>query len=549
MYIFRDGRATVRGRELVDGLQTALRVYQPSVAVQNRTETLDLLLRAGELECALADVDSVHLKVAEKITSAIAHALVANHPIEAQELAEILRTIELDATVQVAPPEGFAYYSLHPLDFADLIRSTRVPSRFAAVIGIRSIGTTLSAVVEAALAGEHVQSQRITLRPSGHPYNRETSFSESQKRWISAMRSRRAMFYVVDEGPGLSGSSFLSVGDALLAAGVEQDAIVFLGSRHPDPSALTARDAVVRWPAFHADFTKPTVHLPKDAKRYVAGGIWRSLVFSAETDWPASWLQMERLKFISEDHDVLYKFEGFGRFGAEVNRRAVAVAEGGFGPYPKQREEGFGVYPWLRGQTPWAEDARVPVLKRAADYCAFRVRSFGVTDVSNQELENMLRFNVQEEFGAHVSPDCRLAVEHPVVCDGRMLPHKWIDTGGALMKVDSASHGDDHFFPGPTDIAWDVAGTIVEWQLGLDGSSALIERYRRQSGDHDIDRRLHPYLLAYSVFRTAYSRMAAATMRGAPEEARLLRDYAGFRLQAENYLQKWSCGTLRRIAM
>ena len=26
-------------------------------------------------------------------------------------------------------------------------------------------------------------------------------------------------------------------------------------------------------------------------------------------------------------------------------------------------------------------------------------------------------------------------------------------------------HGDDHFFPGPTDIAWDLAGTIVEWEL------------------------------------------------------------------------------------
>jgi len=57
-------------------------------------------------------------------------------------------------------------------------------------------------------------------------------------------------------------------------------------------------------------------------------------------------------------------------------------------------------------------------------------------------------------------------VEHRVFCDAHMMPHEWLELGdGRLLKLDGAAHGDDHFFPGPCDIAWDLAGTIVEWKL------------------------------------------------------------------------------------
>ena len=44
-------------------------------------------------------------------------------------------------------PEGFAYYALHPGDFADVVRPfAGVDS--VALIGIRSIGATLSGVAQ-----------------------------------------------------------------------------------------------------------------------------------------------------------------------------------------------------------------------------------------------------------------------------------------------------------------------------------------------------------------------------------------------------------------
>jgi hypothetical protein len=148
----------------------------------------------------------------------------------------------------------------------------------------------------------------------------------------------------------------------------------------------------------------------------------------------------------------------------------------------------------------------------------------------------MLRFNVQEEFGIELQKNlATLPIERPVIADGRMLPHKWLDYDGRPLKLDAATHGDDHFFPGPTDIAWDLAGAIVEWNLTPDSASFFLSVYRQQSAD-DPSRRLPAYLLAYAIFRTAYCKMAAAAMSGAPEEARLLRDYRRYREQARRLL-------------
>jgi hypothetical protein len=150
----------------------------------------------------------------------------------------------------------------------------------------------------------------------------------------------------------------------------------------------------------------------------------------------------------------------------------------------------------------------------------------------------MLRFNTQEEFGVDL-PEyfCELRLERPVIADGRMLPHKWIDVGDRLLKVDAVSHGNDHFFPGPTDIAWDLAGTIVEWDLDYAKAQFFLDFYHKLSNDRS-DTRLPAYLLAYSVFRMAYCKMAAAAMRGSPEETRLTRAYHHYRSRARHYIDQ-----------
>jgi hypothetical protein len=538
-YIFREGKMKVRGPELITELSQRLCAFGSADPLSHSTALIDLLMRAGELECALLDAGRADGIALAMITDALADSLVTGIPIRTSELVRELHTISAPEFVTVTPPEGFAYYSLHPLDFADLADTVEVTSGFAAIIGIRSIGTTLSAVVQAALRKRGIYVQRITVRPTGHPYDRRTYLTSDDLRFLAALHSHRADFLVVDEGPGMSGSSFLSVGDALLSAGVPRAQISFLCSRRPDPVSLTASNAATRWPAYRSYCTRNNTHLPPNAAIYIAGGIWRASVFADEELWPASWLQMERLKFLSPQRDLLFKFEGLGRFGQAVHDRSILIADAGYGPRPIAFDQGFGIFPMLHGRTLSAADVTPTVLQRLAEYCAFRVCALPVPTPSTADLQTMMRFNLAEEFGPDAASGvAQLEIKHPVFCDGRMLPHKWIQTSDRVMKVDAAAHGDDHFFPGPTDIAWDLAGVIVEWNLLPDAALFFLDAYRRASGD-DAQKRLPSYLLAYSIFRTAYCKMASASMRCTDEEKRLARDYQRYRLQTLCYLRQF----------
>jgi hypothetical protein len=541
MYVFRDGRRFVCGRALLDGLASAVQAVAASP--DSRKPLLNALLRAGELECALTDIESPHAVHLSHITDLLAARLVGLETPSARppsELEQILGKVEVPPELKISPPEGFAYYALHPLDYADLADRLCIPSGFAAVIGVRSIGTTLSAVVTAALRRRGVRADRITVRPAGHPYDRRTQFTPEQLQWIARHRSHSAEFIATDEGPGMSGSSFLSVGDALLGAGVERSRILFLCSREPDPGDLRAPDAAERWPAFRSLHASPNRHLPVGAKLYIGAGEWRRNVFALETHWPASWIHMERLKFLTADRKLLYKFEGFGRFGAEVHERARLLGEAGFSPAPHDYIEGFGCYPLLEAHPLMAGAAWSEILERMADYCAFRSFEFHASgDLPARELEEMVRFNLQEEFGAEPQVDTSVFyTDRPIIADGRMLPHEWLRANnGRLYKVDGTTHGDDHFFPGPTDIAWDLAGAIIEWDLEPEAANYLVERYRRATGD-DPRARLPAFLLAYGVFRMAYCKMAAAALRGTAEQARLHRAYQRYREMVEMHFER-----------
>ena len=532
MYIFRDGRSIVGGRELLNAFVDELR------AGNSRTRLISLLLRAGEVECALRDMESPHAATGELLTDLLAEALVSGTELEGEIALELAKRIEMPEQIRLSTPEGFAYYALHPLTYEDLLDQVEVGGNSAAIVGIRSVGTTLGAVTRAAMRKRGVSAERITVRPSGHPYDRRCELTNLQREWTASMRSRGAEFLVVDEGPGMSGSSFLSVGEALLSAGVPRSKITFLCSRQPNVESLTSRNAATRWPAFRAAYPPwKSEHLPEEAKTYVGGGIWRAQQFGDEANWPASWTHMERPKYTSEDGRLLLKFEGFGRFGAEVHERARKVAEAGFGPMPLEPKEGFGRYPIIAGQALTSAEVATDVLRSIGRYCAWRADAIVANDCDNSELERMLRFNTHEEFGVELPAEVtRLAVVRPVIADGRMLPHKWLrTTDGKVLKVDNAIHGDEHFFPGPTDIAWDLAGAIVEWGLDARAQRALVAEYRAAAGEDPRDR-LPAYLMAYATFRMGFCKMASAAMWGSYEQERLVRAYEHYRGHVERLM-------------
>jgi len=252
---------------------------------------------------------------------------------------------------------------------------------------------------------------------------------------------------------------------------------------------------------------------------------------------------MERLKFLTPDWKTLYKFEGMGPLGADARNRAFQLAEAGFGPAVSDAGDGYLAYDLLSGIRPSAANVTTTILDRIAEYCAFRASEFQMASPQPGELTDMVRYNVGQEFGIEVQiPSGMLQSNRPVITDGRTQCFEWIQTAsGQLIKTDGVDHGNNHFFPGPCDIAWDLAGAAVEWQLAPDARRYLVDRFRRMSGT-DVTERLPFYQLAYCVFRLGSCKMAISTVKGSPEEFRLTHAYLAYRHEAMRSLASVQAG-------
>lgn len=546
LWVFRDGKKSVSGKQLLQEL-TASVGHLRQVPGDGNAQLTSLIL-AGELESAVADSNAPTTAYFAALTDAIAGIAFGSNLLQLRRLAVTIAGQPVPDRLTLSPPEGFTYYALHPLHFGQLARAAVRQAGPVAIVGIRTIGTTLSAVAAAALRAVGHAVERITVRPTGHPYDRVTQFSGTQLAWIARQRACSASFLVVDEGPGRSGSTFLSVAEALLSAGVAREKVTLVGSREPDPDQLCARDAIARWSSFKFVVATPSTYARFANHIYAGGGDWRKKLLPPGAPWPACWPQTERLKFLSRDRKRLFKFEGLGRIGNIVRNRAHRLFEASFGPDFEDAGDGFTSYT-VAGAPLSTRHISTEVLERVAQYCAFRSREFALTDERPDRLGEALRFNAQLEFGVEIALDEEYF--HPrnlILADGRMQPYEWIQgADGPLLKVDGSTHGDDHFFPGPTDIAWDIAGFAIEWNLDPGGLEWLVRRFHQLTGDH-VRKRLPLFMFAYTMVRLATWKMALSTVLGSAEEQRVREAYALYRRLAEQQLPGF-CNQSRRSAV
>lgn len=487
---------------------------------------VDALVLAGEVECALRDCGWGSADKAAQITDVLARRFLSGEWEQETCLdclaAEVARL--LPEKLRISPPEGFAYYALHPGDFADAVHNlpTQGP---VGVVGIRSVGTTLSAVVVAALKKRGLAASRITVRPIGHPYDRKVELDTEQKSRIRDLDCAGAAFLVIDEGPGLSGSSFLSTGEALVREGIGAERITLIGTHDVNPGQLCASDASARWQKFHWRRVPSRISRRFDESTRLSGGLWREFFLGTHQEWPACWPEMDAVKYLSKDEKNLFKFDGFGEGGCEARRRARVLADSGFGPVVDDAGDGMSRYQFLQGRPLVRADLSCDVLDRMAEYCALRVHEFRHDSFGQNQMEDMVRFNYSQEKRHECPiPGGRFQIDCAVICDGRMAPHEWIGCGdGTLLKVDGCKDGDDHFLPGPSDIAWDLAGAIVEWDMSRDAQDYFLAQFRRKSGIGTGN--VAAFLLGYSVFRASYCKMAWMGTAVEAEKPRLEQAY------------------------
>jgi hypothetical protein len=454
-------------------------------------DPLECLIRLGQLETGIVDAlcpdeDDLHPTAAELRRIATGDAPAAS-----------LRSIKAPDVVRIRAPEGYAFYSLYPVQYeraAERFAREHRPAR-CVVLGIRNIGTSLSAVVAKALRKGRAIVWSWTVRPHGHPFDRKLRLSTALAQRLQ--QDQDAWFCIVDEGPGLSGSSFASVAEAIAELGVSDDRIVLFPSHDADASSFVSETARSRWPRHTKYFEPFPVRdvIPQGA-RDMSGGLWREVTGSTAPAQP----QHERRKYLCGGR--LSKFAGLAHLGRARFERAQILSDAGFTPRVFEFRDGFIASEFIqrRSSETGADDM--------ARYLAFIRREFATAqEVRYTDMCEMIRVNTGIEC-----PHRNALIEDAAVIavDGRMMPYEWV----GKIKTDALDHYDDHFFPGCQDIAWDIAGASVEFNLPQD---VIAGPYLAIESDPTLRRRLPFYRIAYLAYRIGYAHMAAQSLGNSPD--------------------------------
>ncbi|MBK1841865.1 hypothetical protein JHL17_31165 [Azospirillum sp. YIM B02556] len=531
-----------------------------------RHDTLvTLFIEAAELAQGLADQefhaagmdDRTPLQdAAMAVVMALAAQVAASwkatdpqNPAAVLDMLDRLSALPLPRMVSMRRAEGYAFYSLYPEAYLEA--AARLPPLFThspVVIGLRSIGTGLAALAAAALNAP----PPVTLRPVGHPFRRELRVSERLR--AALLADSGSTYVIVDEGPGLSGSSFGAVADWLEDQGVAADRIAFLpghgGQLGPQSSDRHRRrwiDAVRpvvgfdelfrsgdrRFPALERWFTD-SLGTPVVPLEDLSGGGWRRLYGPADgllADGLPANPQQERRKFLlrTAKGSWLLKFTGLGRTGEMALERARALHDAGFTAEPMALRHGILAECWLEDGHPLTE---LPpgAVDRLGAYLAFRATRFPAPPGSGAALPDLLtmaRTNIAEALGDTAAkaldrwtPDLLAGLEaglRRVVTDNRLHRWEWLRLpDGRIMKTDALDHAAAHDLIGCQDVAWDVAGGIVEFDLSRAQAEALCRRVEEAI---PLDRRLVAfYLPCYIAFQIGYWTFAIGSDRSAAGE-------------------------------
>ena len=430
----------------------------------------------------------------------------------------------LEAEVVLKQPEGYAVYALYPEAFLAAARRL-TPGEDWRVVGVRSIGTSLAAMVAAALEAP----PPVSVRPLGHPFDRRLAPSPA----LLARITGGERVAVVDEGPGLSGSSFGAVLDTLDEAGVAADHVDVFPGHAGDLGTQAPPERRARWAAARRHVSSfDEVILPRlqvwaadrlgpatAPQQDISGGAWRALRFP-ESGWPPANPAQERRKFLHHTADGawLLRFAGLGRMGERKLARARTLHAAGLAPEPAALLHGFLVERWI-APSPMPE--RRPPL---AEYLSLRAGFAAAPDAgaSAEAVFEMARINTAEALGSDAAeplerfrpalPELQRRI-HRIETDNRLHAWEWIAApDGRWLKTDALDHHAAHDPIGAQDIAWDVAGAEIEWDLDLDET----ERLRRVV---DADAALLDfYRPCYLAFQLGAYAMAAAAHEGAEAE-------------------------------
>lgn len=523
-----------------------------------------VFVEAGELEQGVVDAISATVdgwgkieQVLRRLSLAAAEAFLLERA--GRSCSESLARVRAEAesvwrlgrvgAIQVKAPEGYIHYALDPVGYADAAMRYRVASGArtsarATVIGIRSIGTSLSAIVAHVLSAE----SSVTVRPRGRTGERRIVASRELLRMLACQIAEGGDFLIVDEGPGATGETFLATINWLRSLGIDESRIVLFTSHRGLPSLA---DAEVRASLNRLRRFSPSNHDARieriaetfglDDLQDIGRGQWRG-EFPESSVIPAV-TGHERIKYIARDvHGSrhLIRYAGLGAVGIEGALRAHRLATFGLGPEVIGFDLGFLVLRWVDGVPIDTTETGAPDLQRdAIHYVTSRAGLFltGET-VDPAAIIEMLRANAAEALGPAV-PGLAAAIRNleqlppaeASIADARLAPREWIRSATGLTKVDAIDHGNDIRYPGPVDPAWDVAGLAIEFNLDSAALAGAIEICARRTGRHtrNFADAVRAYRRAYAASCLGEAILALRESRGGADQRPLRREAARYR--------------------
>jgi hypothetical protein len=559
-------------RAEIAALRTALdALEQPGPGIERHARLASLFIAASELAQGLADAAMARAggdgrtpeqDEAAELLLALARVLLASWtrlaepfptPLDTDEAARRLQrlaALPLPEVVRLKAGEGYGFYALYPEGYAAAARRLSTGPE-ATVIGVRSIGLGLAAVAAAALDA----AAPVSVRPVGHPFRRELALTGGLEAELRA--GAPGGFVVVDEGPGLSGSSFGAVADALERLGAPPDRIRFLPGHAGDlgPEASEAHRA--RWERAERPCEPFESLLGEGAPRGqrltdwfadlhgggdeplrdVSGGGWRALRYASEADWPAVDAYQERRKYLlqGERGTWLLKFSGLGSAGERGFDHARRLGEAGFSPPALALRYGFTATPWLEAAPlELQEGDRARFIGHLGAYLGWRAAHLPAPETAGAALPALLvmaRTNAGEALGGAstataplLDPDRWAAAPQLRRCwtDNRLHRREWLALpDGRWLKTDGVDHAAGHDLIGAQDVAWDIAGAIVEFDLDESEADLLLASVQRSApAERALVAILRP---AYIAFQLGAFTMAASAHAGWPDEAARLR--------------------------
>lgn len=460
-----------------------------------------------------------------RLLTETAGSLLADRP------APRLPALALSGEVSMRSPEGYGFYGLYPTAYAAAASALSERGAGVRLIGLRSIGVSLAAVVAAALD----VPDPISVRPFGPPFQRQVRLAPAA---LAELLRGAGSFVVVDEGPGLSGSSAAAVVRMLFSAGVKPASVCVITGHGGAPGAAASAEVRQLWTSVRrlsaevhqpsdavvAGWSEPLIGASRAAPTDLSGGRWRSLRLPDAVDWPGVDPRTDRRKVLltTRSGRWLARFVGLGAAGEARVERARLLSSAGLIPEVRGVARGFLIQRWV----PSVGLVR-PGPETVGRYLATRTARLGSRrqGASLGDLRDMALHNVGEALGAWargrladqliVTPALEAAVR-PAAIDGRLDRWTWLKGGnGELLKADAVEHEAGHDLIGPQDLAWDVIGAETELELDPSRLGRLLRALRTAGGPVSSADLLAFYRPCYLAFRLGAATLAASCTTGA----------------------------------